>query len=138
MVLGEGSAVRTDGTEPLLPDLVDLPHVVLQVVEAVLVVPAQGAAHHAEGWQDVGQAVDEHLRLVLQLDPALGTLGDEAPLVLRGPRRHGLLLLSVMSPQVSLQLGSPPVFPATELAVKLIHRLLLRFPSLPWCDLLWS
>ena len=40
MVLGECSAVRTDGTEPLLPDLVDLPHVVLQVVEAVLVVGA--------------------------------------------------------------------------------------------------
>ena len=135
VVLSEGSAVRTDWTEPPVHHLVDSLHVVLQVVEAVLVLLAQGAAHHAEGGEEVGQTVDEHLRLVLQLDPALRALGDEVPLVLGRPR-HTLLLLVVLSPHVSLQLGLPPELPATQRAVKLISRLLLRFLRLLRSDLL--
>ena len=67
MILSEGPAIRTDWTEPFLPHLVAAPHVLLQLVEAVLVLPAQWAAHHGEGGEEVGQAVDEHLGLVLQL-----------------------------------------------------------------------
>ena len=93
MVLREGPAVRTDGTEPLLLQVVDGLHVGLHVVEAVLVLTAQRAPHQAEAGQDVCEPVDVHLGLVLQLDLAVWTLGYQVPLVLRGLGQLVLLLL---------------------------------------------
>ena len=93
MVLCEGPAVRTDGTEPLLLQVVDGLHVGLHVVEAVLVLTAQRAPHQAEAGQNVSESVYVHLGLVLQLDLAVWTLGYQVPLVLRGLGQLVLLLL---------------------------------------------
>ena len=141
MVLGEGPAVRTDWAEPLLLQLVGRPHVLPQVGEAVLVLPTQGAAHQGEGGQEVGEAVDEHLRLVLQLDQTLRALGNQAdPLVVRRPGGRHLLLLGMLSSHVGIQLGSLPVLSTADIAVELVGRLLiLRFAGLPRSLLLlWS